>query len=537
MNINLKSVATITTYLICIFILGCVEPGSTEKAPGILEFQQDLGLTIGSLAEVFSLETIPVKGYGIVGGLRGTGSSECDPALRAELKKYILRQAPKINIEKFISSSDTAVVAVEGIMSPSAAKNRYFDLKVTALSGTQTTSLAGGWLYRAELNVQRRTGRGFKILAYAEGGVFIDTIDEPDADKRMGYILGGGTVIGEYNVRLTLRQPDYKTANLIRNRLNQRFGYNIAKAATADEIDLKVPDKYKSQKQKFVSIVKATYLNYTPQATKERIMTFVRKLGVSDNKQQSEIVLEAIGNKSVNKLAALLNSSNEEVRLRAARCMLNLGSNRGLETLRKIAMDKNSQYRFEVIDAVTTAANRNDAAVLSKRLLKDENFDIRLAAYESLRKLDDVAITQTAVARSFYLEQTAQTQYNAIYVSRSGEPRIVLFGAPLYCIENIFVQSEDKNVTINAPSGQKYVSITRKLPGIAPFELRSSYKVSDIIRTLSEEPKRKAKQGQIGLEVSYSETIAILKQMCDKGAIKATFHAGPMPKIGLNIKK
>jgi hypothetical protein len=28
-----------------------------------------------------------------------------------------------------------------------------------------------------------------------------------------------------------------------------------------------------------------------------------------------------------------------------------------------------------------------------------------------------------------------------------------------------------------------------------------------------------------------------LKQMCDMGVVKAEFHAGPMPKIGLNIKK
>jgi hypothetical protein len=31
--------------------------------------------------------------------------------------------------------------------------------------------------------------------------------------------------------------------------------------------------------------------------------------------------------------------------------------------------------------------------------------------------------------------------------------------------------------------------------------------------------------------------IALLKQMCDKGAVKAEFHAGPLPKINLFIKK
>jgi len=33
--------------------------------------------TIGSLTEVLSPELLPVEGYGMVGGLNGTGSSEC----------------------------------------------------------------------------------------------------------------------------------------------------------------------------------------------------------------------------------------------------------------------------------------------------------------------------------------------------------------------------------------------------------------------------------------------------------------------------
>ena len=72
-------------------------------------------------------------------------------------------------------------------------------------------------------------------------------------------------------------------------------------------------------------------------------MTFVRKLAVSDDKENSEIALETIGNKSVGKLSVLLKSSNEEVRLRAGRCILNLGSDRGLETLRQIASDKTTR--------------------------------------------------------------------------------------------------------------------------------------------------------------------------------------------------
>jgi len=521
--------------LIAFFIVGCEQPVQTVKVPKKAE-TADLGTTIGALAEVFSLESIPVEGYGLAGGLAGTGSAECPPQIREYLKRYIPTQLPvgKINVEKFIGSRDTAVVFVHGITPTAASKNQYFDVRVVALPGTQTTSLKGGWLYEIELKPTGSFGITTKVIAHAEGPVFIDTVGTSVTDKKVGYVLAGGTVLDEYKINLALRQPDHRMASEVRNRLIERFGSGIVKAIGPGMVELEVPAGYKRQKQRFISIINEMYLSETPEITKERIRTLVTRLAVSEHKEQSEVALEAIGKESLGKLAILLNSSNEEVRLRAARCMLNLGSDEGLNTLRQIALDKDSPYRIQALEAITTAANRNDAATISRRLLLDDDFDIRLAAYEQLRKLDDIAIITKLVARNFYLEQITLTRQPAIFAARSGQPRIVLFGAPIRCRKNIFVQSADGNITINAPAGQKYVSIMRKHP-IRPAvigPLKTSFNLADIIQTLCEEPRKDAEQGPIGLGVSYDEAIALIKQMCDKGVVKAEFRAGPLPKIG-----
>lgn len=276
------------------------------------------------------------------------------------------------------------------------------------------------------------------------------------------------------------------------------------------------------------------YLNQTPEATKKRISAFIRQLAVSSNKYASEIALEAIGNESIDKLAALLNSSDEQVRLRAARCMLNLGSDLGLDTLREIALNKDSPYRVQALQAITKAGRHKDAAAICRRLLRDADFDIRLAAYEQLRKLDDITIHKKLIGQSFYLEEILPTQYKGIFVTRSGQPRIVLFGAPLYCRDNIFIQSADGSIIINAPAGQKYVSLIRKHPKRPDvvMRLKSSFELSDIIRTLCDEPIKKDHQDRPGLGVSYADMIALLKQMCQKGAVEAQFRAGPLPKLG-----
>lgn len=521
--------------LIGCFMAGCEEQTRTLKTSNRLLPKTELGTTVGSLVEVFSFFEFPVEGYALVGGLRHTGSPKCPPKVRKYLKKYIRTQLPEYkNVGHFINSYNTATVVVRGFIPAAASKGERFDLKVVTLQGTQTTSLEGGQLWGAELFVAGKFGLGTKALANAEGPIFIDTINDFKTNKNLGYILGGGIVIDDYRINLLLHQPDFKTASNIRNRIIERFGDDVAKAILESQIKLKVPTEYLNQKERFIALVKATYLTASPEITRHRISTHIRKLATSQNKEQNEIALEAIGTESLGKLAILLNSSKEQVQLRAARCMLNLGSDRGLPTLRKIAMHKGSPYRIEAMEAIGKAGSE-DAAAISRTLLRDEDFDIRFTAYKQLRNLDDISIIRQLVAGVFYLERIAQTGRPAIFVSRSGRPRIVLFGAPIYCREDIFVQSADGNITINASAGQKHVSIIRKHPNpersATVLRLQSTHELSDIIRTLAEAPLKKGGTAHQGLNVSYADVIALLQQMCQKGVVQAEFHVGPLPKI------
>ncbi len=540
-TINLKSVCIIAAVFIIGLTGGCDEAGRTGGKSPLIDSPTDLGPTIGSLATIYSPESVRVEGYGLVGGLQRTGSSECPPSIRAYLKRYILKQLPdhKINLDKLIDSLSTAVVHVVGEVPSLEAKERRFDVVVAALTGTQTTSLEGGWLYGAELRVTGSLGAGTASVGKAAGPVFTNRIGDLMMSRRMGYVLGGAEVFDDHRLSLVFHKAGFEVANSVRNRINGRFGFGVAKAATPGRIELTVPPKYAGQRQRFVSLVQATYMTENPEITAQRILANVRALATSQDKYTAEIALEAIGNESLGKLSILLSSSNEDVRLRAARCMLNLGSAEGLRTLIGIATSKGARLRLEAMESLTNSADRSDAAAISRRLLGDSDFDIRIAAYEQLVRLDDVSVARQFIGRSFYLDQVARSQYEGIFVSRSGEPRIALLGAPIRCGENIFVQSEDGSIVLNAPRGQRYVSVMRKEPRLGSVlgHLRSSHDLADIIRVLCSEPKTKTDQGVGGLGVSYSAMIALVKQLSDKGAISAEFRAGPMPKIGVNIKK
>ena len=541
MKIYLRKALWCVTLASLLAAFGCGGPGRHAAKNKSAADNNGIDDTIGMYAEIFASDAIPVSGYALVGGLNGTGSSECPTQIRTYLQKYILQHlsGAKVNVDDLISSPDTAVVIVEGMIPPAASKNQRFDVRVTALPGTQTTSLEGGWLYGVDLFEVRQGGAGIKPFATAEGPVFTDSAIPGSQDPRIGYVLGGGTVIEEYKVNLALRLPDYRVVSQIRNRINERFGYEIAVALAPGSIELRIPTKYLEAKGRFIQLVRATYLVGSPDLTEKRIMTHIEKLASSKDKNASEIALEVIGNAALPKLTALLNSSDPEIRLRAARCMFNLGDQKGREALWSIATDKESSYRLEAVEALVNTSAGQDVTSMLQSLLRNDDLSIRLIAYENLVRLKDASVSRKLIANSFYLDQVTQTGKPAILVSRRIQPRVALLGSPIYCRSNVFIETHDGTITINVPAGEKYATIIRKHPRRPDtiIHLKSSLDLADIIETLCREPLTPTAQGGPGLGVPYSTLVGLLNKMVDSGAVQAQFYAGPLPKTLPNIKK
>ena len=519
---------------------GCHRKGGAGAGSLALTPPAELGVIIGSLAEVVKPGPIAVEGYGLVGGLAGTGSGYCPPEVRTYLRQYILTQLPneRVNVDELIKSRNTAVVALEGTIPALPSMDEHFDVRVSLLPGSEATSIQGGWLYKSELVVKGTFGVRTRPLATVAGPVFSNVIGTTAVDLRNGYILGGGRTLYEYTAVLKLRKPDYRAASLIRNRLCERYGANIAQALSPGDISIRIPAEYRQRKPRFLALIPATFLEVTNELAEARINTYSQELASGD-RENSEIVLEAVGRQSADQLASLLNASEAEVRLRAGRCLWSLGDDRGLAPLRDLALDPNSPYRLEALDAVMIPPRRAEAVTLAQRLLREEDKAIVLAAYESLRRIDDLSVSREFIGRSFLLEQVAQSSHKAIFVSRSGDPRVVLFGSPLPCRDNLFVEAPDQTVVLNARAGQDHIAISRKhptRPGIVG-PVRSRPNVADVVRTLGGEPVNTA-SGQVqNLGVSYAQVVAILQQMTVKDAVTAEFWAGPLPKIEPPVKK
>jgi len=520
---------------------GCQRGQRAKTDSAALTPPAELGIALGSVAEVVKPEPVAVEGFGLVGGLAGTGSAYCPPEIRAYLRQYIATQLPdnRANADELINSKNTAVVMLEAMIPATPSKGDRFDVRVGLLPGSDATSIQGGWLYKADLVVRGTFGAQTRPLATVDGPAFINPIGTTSVDPRSGYILGGGRTLYEYTAMLRLRKPNYRAASLIRNRLSERYGPGIAQAVSPGAIEVGIPAAYRRRKLRFISMIAATFLEVSNELTAARISTYIDRLAGAGEKENSEVVLEAIGQESAAALGALLNASDPEVRLRAGRCVLGLGDDRGLAPLRDMVFDAKSPHRLAALEAIMVSARRDDAAAVGRRLLRDEDVPIVLAAYDQLREMGDAAVTRDVIGRSFLLEQVVQSSHKAIFVSRSGEPRVVLFGAPLRCRDSLFVETPDRAVVVDARAGQGYVSVIRQHPTrpgvIGP--IRSSPDVGDLVRTLGGEAQADPSGRLLSAGVPYAQVIALLEQLSAKNAVAAAFWTGPLPKIDLPVKK
>ena len=203
-----RLIAVLLLFCLC-FVFGCA---GERQADDNVDKPVSLNDTVGALAEFYDFGAVPVRGFGLVGNLNGSGSSECPPELRAVLVKYITQQGIGVKgmpPNSIINSMDTAVVEVYGVMPGIALKGEGFDLKVVALPGTQTTSLDGGRLFTCELKALGRVqhfDQYAKTMAYASGPIYIDKAGGAVGSNVIyGYVLNGGVTLNEAKVIVVYR--------------------------------------------------------------------------------------------------------------------------------------------------------------------------------------------------------------------------------------------------------------------------------------------------------------------------------------------
>src|SRR4051812_45953457 len=216
----------------------------------------------------------PISGFGLVAHLHNTGDNTLVPQT---VRTYIVREMVKrgfgsklqpgyenMQPEEMLRSESVSIVRVDGYIPPGARKGDRFDLQVSALPGTNTTSVAHGSLYRTELKINgayiQQPGFAVDVNGYGEGPVFVNPAyalepsdsksDQAKTSLRYGLVMDGGLCMDYRPLILRLRAPQRSLARAMEMLIEQRFAslkdQNDKVAAAKDEgvVFVQVPERF-----------------------------------------------------------------------------------------------------------------------------------------------------------------------------------------------------------------------------------------------------------------------------------------------------
>jgi hypothetical protein len=540
---------------------GC---STTEKAPPkpvsreadrsfVIEVPQIMRGTVGSEAVIVGYQPVLVRGYGLVVGLNGTGHRGMPQDLRASMIALAARQGvgsvtsggPPLSPEQLLDSMDTAVVVVEALVPPGAKEGTEFDVRVVAHPATRPLSLEGGKLWTAELrpvDVPGRLGAALPPtgtlqaapLAEARGPLFINPFAEPEAIERdtinrnVGRVLNGGRALKDLPIKLRLANPSHARSRSLQGVINSQFpeergqGGPTARGESDESIEITVPPSFRDRPEEFVELLRATSLD---QGAVEATANTLVKLVQSDpsNARDAALRWQTLGPRALPAIRPLYQYPEDIPRLAALQAGAKLDDPLVVSDLLDLAATGTGDVRTEAIQLLGRMGVNPRIDQGLRPLLNDPDTEVRLAVYEALEHRADPAIERIDVDGKFVID-LVESDYKLIYITQLGRPRIVLMGKDLaierptavFAWSNRFMvksEPDDSQVEVyyqDERGGRGVISLVD--PDLESFVQFLAHK------TTVEDPRP-------GLNLTYSETLGLLHQICRQRYIQADFKA------------
>lgn len=524
-------------------------PLSTTQVPIVVrDTQTILRGTISSEVSIRGTEGIIVSGYGLVVGLDGTGSGIVPISVRSVLEDEMRKNgvgtgAPQsgvlanISPSQLIDSEDTAVVLVQAFIPAGLPNDATFDVEVSALNGSGVTSLEGGRLYTMDLRrgVASPAAPDTMAVADAKGPIFINpfAFDESQGDngtspiqRNQGRVLAGGQVKQAEGIRLLLDNPSHARAREIVRAINNKFQTgvrgDVAVGRSEELIVVNVPVQYRDNPQEFINLLRFTRID---QAFPEEWARRYTEALIEQPELATQITwcLKALGTPAISYLRPLYTHPESTPRLAA----IEAGAWVGDVTVRPHIQDLIETgpigLRADAMNWLTKLPVNRDPAIREylRSHLNNPDIALRVAAYESLKKVDDAGIITRRMGNKFVLDIVRSTE-PTIYITQSGTPRIVLFGMELSLLPDVFVDAWDGRLLLKADPGQPGAEIFyRPSSRVRPRVMQADRDLASLIRRMAFEPTPDLLED--GLNMEYAEIVTVLYMLATNGAVPAVF--------------
>ena len=521
--------------------------------------------TVLEKCDLINTEPFLVSGYGVVANLANTGASEAHNLVR----QYIVKEMDKhkwgsslIGIKmpdpmEALKDPRLAIVQVDGYLPPGVRKGQRFDIQVSALPESSTTSLAQGDLFQTELRVfganPADPGGAVNVFARAEGPVFVNPAyaldanpQDPNARRslRMGVIMNGAASLQDRPLGLRLRQPSMRLCKFIESRVDQRL-QEVKPDTIADAQDeaicfLFVPPSFNGDIEHFVGLVTHLYLNGSIEfATKRAQQLAEEALKPGAPLMDISYCWEALGKVSLATIREhdLMANPDPDVSYAAARAAAYLEDTTAPSVLVKIATTPGHKFQVNAITVLGSLRSSPEINELLRPLLNSEQTVVRQTAYEVLSRNGDNSVYATPLKAGFIMDVVQSNTAPVIYGTRRGEPRLAVMGNRVALEQPVAFSAMNGRLTISS-NPDKTVTIFYRPPmpaggprtqveaeRLSPIVVRSHADIVEIIARLAGEGFENQPVGR-RLDFNYGEILSILSKMTASRQLTALASSG-----------
>jgi hypothetical protein len=248
----------------------------------------------------------------------------------------------------------------------------------------------------------------------------------------------------------------------------------------------------------------------------------------------------ALGRPIVEVLREYYNDPMPDMRLTALEAGAYLDDERASQSLSELAKDLDPAIRTRVAEALVMLPRSIHGARTLKNLLDDDDAAVRIAAYESLAAISDRLITsgRVIVADEIgsgvkYIIDTVPAEKPLVYVTQVGVPRIAIFDPQLGFEPPLLARFWDNRLMLTMDPGQGYMDLFYQ-PAVRTYpDAPSSVKLKAMpdLKTLAYLLGHKStpEQPTEGLDLTYSQAVDIVYQLCKQGYIKAPIEVVVTP--------
>jgi flagellar basal body P-ring protein FlgI len=508
---------------------------------------------VGNIAQIANTHNIKASGYGLVVGLRNTGSDiplgEVRKQLLRELQNTdedslnaVLAYAGVRSVESLLASKDTAAVVLEGTLPPGAEIGDTCDVRIRTLTNDESTSLRGGYLLQTGLFEMPQFGGSLwlgKHWANAEGPILVNpTASEADdsSELKMGRILGGGRIRRSRELVIFLREGHQTVSNAmnIERVINNRFfryeggrKVGVAKGINDREMVLDIATPYRADLEHYVNVVRSIALGESSQDRTERITSLGPELLDPITSEQAALQLEAIGtSEAIQKLKQGVLEADPEVRFRSARALAFKDETDAAEPLAELARS-NDAFRVYALAALGVMTEPISESSLME-LLDGTSAETRYGAFRALKtRMENDGYVPPSIKGeqlgtrypfNYHILNTEGTPM--VHVTRSRLPELTLFGkGQRLDVTRSFTLDAGRILVNHRGGGRVVISLFSAIDEYDQERITSG-DLDEVIRAI------------VDLGGSYPDVVQALQQASDAEILQSRFELDALPSGG-----